>query len=214
MGKFTKLLKYLLIAVFVILVFHFNPALAGEKQDINSKIDLIQQTLDDQVIPRLETCCGGILITGQMVSNSDGDDGYWQKGMYYPNPRFTDNDDGTITDNFSKLMWTKNAQQIPGEMIWDEALDACNILVFASYDDWRMPNVREMLSLIDYGNYNPALPDDHPFENVPSYPGRFWSSTTLAVAAGNAFHVPISNGTVNHYSKTNIRYVWAVRAGK
>jgi hypothetical protein len=135
MGKFSKLFKYVLIAFFVILVFNFNPALAGEKQDINSKIDLIQQTLDDQVIPRLETCCGGILITGQMISYLDGDDGYWQKGMLYPNPRFTDNGDGTVTDNFTKLMWTKNAQQIPGAMIWDDAVDACNALVFADYDD-------------------------------------------------------------------------------
>ena len=71
-----------------------------------------------------------------------------------------------------------------------------------------------MLSLIDYGYYNPALPVGHPFINVPSYPGRFWSSTTLASNNAEAFHVPVSNGTVNHFNKKkNIRSIWPVRAG-
>jgi hypothetical protein len=93
-------------------------------------------------------------------------------------------------------------------------VEACNDLEFADYDDWRLPNVREILSLINYGRYDPALPDDHPFENVPPYPANFWCSTTVAPPSGDAHHVSIVNGTVNHFHKErNYRRVWAVRGG-
>ena len=63
-------------------------------------------------------------------------------------------------------MWTKDAQQIQGTQKWQDALNSCKNLDFAGYTDWRLPNVRELLSLIDYGSHDPALPKDHPFTNV------------------------------------------------
>ena len=150
--------------------------------------------------------------SGQTDSSEPGDDGDLQIGISPPEPRFIDNEDGTVTDKLTGLMWTKDAQEIPGLMDWWDAIEACNDLEFAGWDDWRMPNVKEMLSLIDYGYYNPALTPDHPFDNVPGYPGVYWSSTTLAVN-NDAFHVPISNGTVNHVGKAGLKYVWPVRGG-
>jgi hypothetical protein len=76
-----------------------------------------------------------------------------------------------------------------------------------------MPNVKEMLSLMDYGYYNPALTPGHPFLNVPGYPAVYWSSTTLAVKDLDCFHVGVVNGTVNHVSKYGSKYVWPVRGG-
>jgi len=150
--------------------------------------------------------------SGQTIPSAPGDDGDLQNGISFPEPRFTDNEDGTVTDNLTGLMWTTDAQQIAGLMNWSVALDACNDLEFAGYDDWRMPNVKEMLSLIDYGYYDPALTPGYPFINVPSYPGVYWTSTTLAVN-NDAFHVPISNGTTNHVGKGELKYVWPVRSG-
>jgi hypothetical protein len=152
--------------------------------------------------------------TGQTISYVTGDDGDLEKGADLPDPRFTDNGNGTVTDNLTGLMWTKDAQQIAGEMDWYDAIDACNNLVFAGWEDWRLPNVREMLSLIDYGYYNPALTPGHPFINVPQYPGRYWVSTTMANNSLEAMHVPIVNGAVNGMNKiNNIRFVWPVRGG-
>ena len=64
--------------------------------------------------------------TGQTTSWATGDDGYHQKGVAWPNPRFTDNGDGTVTDNLTSLMWLQNAGLL-GTETWEEALIACNI---------------------------------------------------------------------------------------
>jgi hypothetical protein len=131
-------------------------------------------------------------------------------------PRFTDHLDGTVTDNLTGLMWTKDAQQIPGKLNWQAALDACNNLVYpisGVYEDWRLPNKNELLSLIDHNDMIPALPPGHPFINVvlSSY---YWSSTTHAdygAAWGVGF---FSTCNVYEGGKSNSIYGWCVRGGQ
>ena len=56
--------------------------------------------------------------TGQTVYYSTGDDGYFEKGVAWPAPRFTDNGDGTVTDNLTGLIWLKNGRfphQLPAQ---------------------------------------------------------------------------------------------------
>jgi len=60
--------------------------------------------------------------TGQTTSYLPGDDGDLQMGVPWPIPRFIDHGDGTITDRLTGLMWTQNAQQIPGTMTWAKEL--------------------------------------------------------------------------------------------
>jgi len=52
--------------------------------------------------------------TGQTTSYDTRDDGALEKGVAWPTPRFTDNNNGTITDNLTKLIWMKNAQAFGG----------------------------------------------------------------------------------------------------
>lgn len=60
---------------------------------------------------------------------------------------YTDNGDGTVSDNNTGLMW----QQNPGEkMTWDEAHDMVDSLGLAGYDDWRIPTIKELYSLIQF----------------------------------------------------------------
>ncbi len=131
-------------------------------------------------------------------------------------PRFIDHGNGTVTDNLTGLMWTKNAQQIPGTMTWQDALDACNDLVYpisGGYDDWRLPNLRELQSLIDYENVNPALPSGHPFTNETS--SAYWSSTTFASTPDYAWIVFFDYGVVRYLNKSRSDYyVRAVRGGQ
>jgi hypothetical protein len=153
--------------------------------------------------------------TGQTTSYRTGDDGDHEKGVS-TSPRFTDNEDNTVTDNLTGLMWTKHASPF-GKMTWEEAIDMANNLsggnagCGGSYTDWRLPNRFELESLLDLGNYNPALPTDHPFINVQS--SYYWSSTTQAYNNFNAWYVGMSNGYVDYYYKTNDYYVWPVRGG-
>lgn len=152
--------------------------------------------------------------TGQTTSSDAGDDGDYQMGTAWPSPRFVDNDDGTVTDNLTGLMWTKNANLDPlgelgGPKTWYIALLYCNSLVYAGYSDWRLPNIRELLSLIDYSRNNPALPSGHPFEDVFS---GYWSSTTFEVSDNRAWYVYMSYGYMDIFLKSDAKYVWPVRS--
>ena len=148
--------------------------------------------------------------TGQITSYRDGDDGYYQMGVQWPDPRFTDHGDGTVTDNLTGLMWTKDAN-IDTYKAWNDAIDWCNTLTHGGHDDWRLPNILELHSLIDIANYGPVLPDDHPFTGVQPF---YWSSTTAAYNTGYAWHVNLVRGGVFDVNKTNTYYAWPVRSGQ
>jgi len=160
--------------------------------------------------------------TGQTTSYATGDDGDLQKGVAWPNPRFTDNKDGTVTDNLTGLIWLKNASCF-GAKPWATALSDCNGLANGQCGltdgsvagDWRLPNVRELHSLIDYSQEDPAITSGHPFTNVwygePS--SLYWSSSTDAGEAGTAWGVYLGGGGVDDPGKTDSGHVWPVRSG-
>jgi len=157
--------------------------------------------------------------TGQTTSQADYDDGYYQRGVTPPAQWFKDNGNGTVTDNKTGLIWLKNANCF-GYATWALALSACNALPRGSCGltdgsiagDWRLPNRFELESLLDLGQYNPALPLGHPFTNVST---PCWSSTTYAGSTGSAFLVNFYSGGVDAYGKSTYQngYVWPVRGG-
>lgn len=152
--------------------------------------------------------------TGQTALYREGDDGHLQKGVAWPNPRFTDHGDGTVTDKLTGLMWTKNAN-LDGSEVWPNAIDYCNNMNSGAgtygYTDWRLPNVRELQSLIDYGRYNPALPWGHPFTNIQ---GIYWSSSTEAADMGSKWAVSLELGIVMCGAESDTSFVWPVRGGQ
>jgi hypothetical protein len=159
--------------------------------------------------------------TGQTTSYRTGDDGDHEKGVNINNeagPRFTDNGDWTVTDNLTGLMWAKDAL-LPNTYItdWNDAIDFSNNLSLGTscgtpLTDWRLPNVKELQSLIDFGNQSPALPTGHPFTSVQS--SDYWSSTTSASNTDGAFGVYIVWGMTGYKTKASSDgYVWPVRGG-
>jgi hypothetical protein len=156
--------------------------------------------------------------TGQTIPYAAGDDGSLQKGVPWPEPRFTDNGNGTVTDKLTGLIWMKNASVL-GAASWSQALIIANGLKSGDADltdgsvagDWRLPNLRELQSLIDYSSTNPALPAGHPFTGVQSF--FCWSSTTNAYYPTYAWHVFFSDGNVYGNVKSYFSYVWCVRGG-
>ena len=152
--------------------------------------------------------------TGQTTSYVAGDDGDHQAGVASPSPRFTDNGDGTVTDRLTGLMWAKDANLNNGTMNWNDAIDYANNLTLGTScgtprTDWRLPNTNELLSLIDRGNYGPALPTGHPFPNVVF--NYYWSSTTVASTATSAWVMHMGNGNMDYGPKAYDFYVWPVR---
>jgi len=157
--------------------------------------------------------------TGQIISYTVGDDGDLKRGVAWPNPRFTDNGNGTVTDNLTGLIWLKNANCF-GPKTWATALNdanwldsgECDLSDGSAEDDWRLPNVRELHSLIDYGHSYPALPSGHPFSGVQS--DGYWSGTTPAGSTSNVWYVYLGDGSVYNFDKTDTHYVWPVRDGQ
>ncbi|MFZ1404917.1 MAG: DUF1566 domain-containing protein, partial [Anaerolineae bacterium] len=81
---------------------------------------------------------------------------------------------------------------------------------------WRLPNVREMQSLVDYERFSPALPSGYPFSNVQS--NIYWTSTTITAGPTLAWCVGLQVGFVYGIfaaacTKTDAYYVWPVRGG-
>jgi len=74
---------------------------------------------------------------------------YVRAGAGYGLNSFLDNGDGTVTDGTTGLMWQRDDS---GEgVIWEDALAACETLELAGHDDWRLPNAKELQSIVDYG---------------------------------------------------------------
>jgi hypothetical protein len=163
-----------------------------------------------------------------------GQDGEIQAGVPFPTPRFTDNGSGTVRDNLTGLIWLKNANCFGGQT-WGNALSAANNLADdpastttdcglphgSVASDWRLPNVKELQSLIDFGFLSPALSnaagtakwtEGDAFSGVQS--AVYWSSTTYADAPGFAWFVDLLDGRPNALGKGLTGLMWPVRGGE
>jgi len=157
--------------------------------------------------------------TGQTACYyTDGYDGYCipcvgtgQDGEFTINPMsFTDNGNGTVTDNVTGLMWQQSDDDT--ERNWDEAGSYCQSLALAGHSDWRLPSRRELMSIVNYKTYFPAIDSvKFPGTNASVYSGYYWSSTSFAPLSSSAWHVGFYHGNVNLYDKTHSRYVRCVR---
>ena len=169
---------------------------------------------------------GGFVIprTGQTTALVTGDDGDLEKGLPWPNPRFTDNLNGTVTDNLTGLIWPKDLDCVGASTThnWPNALAAAKTLAHGNVEcgltdgsaagNWRLPNRNELLSLLDLGTTNPALPASHPFINFNNQSG-YWSSTTNAADTNQAWFVEFGNANVGSAPKSGLVFVTAVRGG-
>jgi hypothetical protein len=183
----------------------------GTMHTLNEIYDLVGERA--QVPKTGQTKCYNASGTEITCTGTD-QDGEYQKGVSWPSPRFTGDGTGVITDTLTGLMWAENANLPSVTKTWNDAIDYCNGLSLEGYTDWRLPNVRELFSLIDFSQYNPALPSGHPFDNVQWIIG-YWSSTTSARISSSAWVVNLGDGLVGSSDKTlDLLYVWPVRGGQ
>ncbi|MFI5395607.1 MAG: DUF1566 domain-containing protein [Candidatus Binatia bacterium] len=161
-------------------------------------------------------------------------------GCPTPGPRFVDNGDGTITDASTRLVWEKKSadgsiHDQDRTYTWSSTgtaadgtafttfLATLNQSNFAGHNDWRMPSVTELRSLVDYARFAPAI---DPLFNTACAPGctvltcscttilnNYWSSTTAADTSipGFVWTVDPNYGILNLFDKTLPFSVRAVR---
>ena len=133
----------------------------------------------------------------------------------YSVSRFTDNNDGTVKDNGTGLVWQKcsigqtysdgDCTGTEEVVNWQNALSRCNALPAYSGKNWRLPNINELKSILDMSKNSPAIHKVF-FPNTRS--GPYWSSSTNVGQISNAWTVSFFNSTVYYRNKT---YESAVR---
>lgn len=140
-----------------------------------------------------------------------GQDAEFKRGIPWPEPRFTEKAD-TVIDNLTGLEWTRSANPATFPMTWQEALDYTKTMneeeVFG-FKDWRLPNRRELRSLIGCQTRKPALPEDHPFLNI--FLNWYWTSTTAAINTAYAWYLHMEGARMFYGRKDQFYLVWPVR---
>jgi hypothetical protein len=147
-------------------------------------------------------------------------------GVTGPALSYQDNGDGTITDLNTGLMWEKKAvagggtclvalHDVDANCSWFDAtgawISAVNAEGYAGHSDWRVPNVKELMSIVDYGLSGPAI--DYPMFD-PTGTDNYWSSTSSAPNLSRAWAVNFFDGNVFANVKINTSRVRAVRGGQ
>jgi hypothetical protein len=117
----------------------------------------------------------------------------------------TDNGNGTVSDSKTKLMWQKGGPPLYDlSYTWDGALSYCEGLTDAGYSDWRLPNIKELESLVDDSRNSPPI-DTTLFPNARKW--KYWSSTTLENYESYAWTVDFTSiGDATYPKKTGYQY--------
>lgn len=167
------------------------------------------------------TACSDLSFpdTGQTSSYGTGDDADYtsSNSAHTCDMSFTDNGNGTITDNCTGLMWkkcvepdtsTSNCAGTQSTYTWTNALARCEGLSYAGYTDWRLPNVKELVSIVNYQVYDPSINTTY----FPATPSSYhWSSTTLMIRTDYAWYVNFYYGNAGSSNLTSAYYVRCVR---
>ena len=120
---------------------------------------------------------------------------------------------GIVRDSKTMLQWQDEYPKnfnIVKLTTWTKAIDYCESLILNKHDDWRLPNINELTSLVDDNKINPSI--NVVFKNSVS--DIYWSSTTYLENSNYAFQVNFQYGSQYISPKSNNRYVRCVRDGQ
>ena len=157
--------------------------------------------------------------TGVTSVVREGDDASYRAGAAL---RFADNGDGTVTDLNTGLAWIKSGRgecdtdpPTPSrddggwrKYDWTNAVLYCERLQFAGHRDWRLPNYKELVSILDLSRTDPAA-DPAFFPDTRS--DFYWTSTPFTYDPAHAWYVYFNLGYVNHASMDRYLFVRPVR---
>ncbi len=140
-----------------------------------------------------------------------GQDAEFRAGRSWPAPRF-DAHGEQVVDRLTGLVWTQDASLAQFPLGWQEAFDfvaRLNHEGAMGCFDWRLPNRRELRSLLSHQATRPVLPPDQPFRNV--FAGWYWTSTSAAISPAHAWYIDMHGGRMFYGGKDQSFMVWPVR---
>jgi len=118
----------------------------------------------------------------------------------------------TAWDRFTKRIWLLSAEATKRPVKWEKAFELIyelNAQNAGGQSDWRLPNIRELESLVDMSRHSPALPADHPFDYIAE---GYWSATTSVYEKRYAWVLYPRDGAVGVGYKPLPEFcIWAVR---
>lgn len=147
--------------------------------------------------------CGGVWRlpdTGQTVSYTAtyGEDHDYQPAAVQPGYKILNpvGVSSVTVDNITGLMWVTNMFDtgMGALTTWESAIGTCEGLNYATYTDWRLPNIKELLSIVNYSQVSPTINTTY-FLNTIS--DTYWSSTIYAPDTNSARVVNFNSGTIS-----------------
>ncbi len=120
--------------------------------------------------------------------------------------------DEAVNDKYTGLMWTRAAGLLEFPMTWEEALaeiKGFNESGLFGYQDWKLPNRRELFSLMSHDDINPSVDTGHPFTGI--FHGYCWTATTCARLPNQAWYIHLGGARVFKGIKHRSYMVWPVR---
>ncbi len=126
-----------------------------------------------------------------------------------------------VTDLETGLMWARCAVGQTGaactgsgndQLTWGQALTVARESTHAGFDDWRVPNIEELVSLVETGCHTPAI-NTVVFPNIAAGGLGPWSSTTRATVPGQAWRIWLNDGQTSSLGKATVSSVRLVRGG-
>ena len=184
-------------------------------------------SVDNAVAKTGQTSCWttyGAHSNTTISCSGSGQDGASQMGVGVTGSRFSDNNDGTIADNLTGLVWSKDAK-LPGPSVcspgvaksWQNQLEYVKCLNMNSYlgkTDWRLPNIMELKSLVNKEqDSNATWLAGFGFTNIGAGYYTLASSTTDISQKDKAWYLEMRGGYSSSTSKSQLEYAWPVRGG-
>ncbi|SHA21832.1 hypothetical protein BTHERMOSOX_1203 [Bathymodiolus thermophilus thioautotrophic gill symbiont] len=133
------------------------------------------------------------------------------------NSRYDNNYNGTVVDKQTKLMWKRCAEGLEdiqcskgsaSKVTWRKALRSAKESKFAGYNDWRLPNIKELASLVKRNCHSPSI-NKRLFPNTPS--AFFWSSSPSYLRKHKSLQVRFLSGSEREkkrsFEKSGVRLV-------
>lgn len=165
----------------------------------------------------------GLPKTGQITQYQAGDDGQYEAGWWKSRLNANNRErwiaktiggDDIVLDRATGLMWAADGNAAGcGDGLtndWQWAILVAEGLIFAGFDDWRLPNMFELASILRLEGAAPLI-EQPPFSNT--FSGFYWNSTTDPADPTKAFSASFNTAWIVSSLKTVESYMRAVRGG-